>query len=236
VRKEYADDPGNPGMEVLDRSRISELCGIAARHGMQVVTHAIGDAAIDEMIGQYEAMIGPGGNLLRHGIIHYQITDSIMHARMARLGILALVQPVFLDYDMHIAENRVGKELASTSYAFGTLARLGVPVSYGTDSPVEDCNPLPCLCCAVTRRDLSRFPAGGFYPQERVDVATAIDSYTQGSAFAEFKENVKGRLQPGQYADLILLERDIFTAAPEEISGIKVEMTMMNGKIVYERD
>ena len=190
-------------MDVLSFGAFEKLCALAVKNGVQVITHAIGDAAVAETIDHYECAIGGGKNLLRHGVVHYQITDSEMHARMARSGILAFVQPIFLDYDMHIVEERVGRPLAATSYAFGTLGKLGVPVSYGSDCPVEDCNPFPCIYCAVTRKDLSGRPEGGFYPEERVDLYDAIDCYTLGSAYAEFQESVKGRILPGYYADLI---------------------------------
>ena len=128
-----------------------------------------------------------------------------------------------------------GKELASTSYAFGTLLRMGVHLSYGTDCPVEDCNPFPNIYMAVTRKDRQGRPAGGFYPGECVDVETAIDAYTKESAYAEFQEDVKGRLKPGYYADMVLLDRDIFTVDPMEIKDILPVMTVVGGKVVYQR-
>ena len=106
---------------------------------------------------------------------------------------------------MNIVEKLCGKELASTPYAFGTLLRKGVHLSYGTDCPVEDCNPFPNLYMAVTRKDRHGQPAGGFYPGECVDVETAVDAYTLKSAYAEFQEDVKGRIKPGYYADMVLL-------------------------------
>lgn len=235
MRKDYADAPGTRGVEVLSPTRFSALCQIAARGGMQVVTHAIGDAAIEETISHYKDVNGGGNNELRHGVVHYQITDHETHARMAKAGILAFVQPIFLHYDLHIVEDRVGKVLAATSYAFRTLDRLGVPVSYGSDAPVEDPNPFRGLYCAVARKDLSGDPADGFHPEECVDICDAVDRYTIGSAYAEFQENRKGRIAPGYLADLIVLDRDIFTVPVEEIPGTKVDLTMVGGKIVFRR-
>jgi predicted amidohydrolase YtcJ len=235
MRHDYADDPGNRGVEVLSPARFAALFKIAAKSGMQVVTHAIGDAAIEETVECYEDAIGCRKNKLRHGVVHYQITDDALHARMAKSGILALVQPIFLHYDLHIVEDRVGKELARTSYAFGTLDRLGVPASYGSDAPVEDPNPFRGIYCAVARKDLSGFPAGGFYPGECVDIFDAVDRYTIGSAYAEFQENVKGLIAPSYCADLVILDRDIFSVPADEIPGTKAEVTMVGGKIVYQR-
>lgn len=101
---------------------------------------------------------------------------------------------------MHVVTDRCGEELSSTSYAFGTAKKLGIHVSYGTDSPVEDCNPFPNLYSAVTRRDQKGWPEGGFFPEERVDIEDAVDAYTIGSAYNEFAEDFKGRLKPGYLA------------------------------------
>ena len=155
--------------------------------------------------------------------------------RIAKDDILVFAQPIFLDYDMNIVEKLCGKELASTSYAFGTLLRMGVHLSYGTDCPVEDCNPFTNIYMAVTRKDRQGRPAGGFYPGECVDVETAIDAYTKESAYAEFQEDVKGRLKPGYYADMVLLDRDIFTVDPMEIKDILPVMTIVGGKVVYKK-
>lgn len=163
-----------------------------------------------------------------------QITDRVILDQIAHDDILVLAQPIFLNYDMHIAEDLVGRELASTSYAWSTLQRSGVHVSYGTDCPVEDCDPFQNIYMAVTRKDLNGHPEGGYFPQECVDVETAVDAYTLESAYAEFMENVKGRIQPGFLADMVVLDRDIFTVDPDEIKDISPVMTMVGGKVVFE--
>ena len=134
---------------------------------------------------------------------------------------------------MHIVEDRVGPALAASSYAFGTMDRLGIHNSYGTDSPVEDLNTMENLYCAVTRRDLTGWPDGGWQPEEAVDVASAVDHYTVDSAWNSFEEDVKGRLLPGMYADLAVLSDDIFTIDPRAIKNVRVLMTMMDGRVVY---
>ena len=136
---------------------------------------------------------------------------------------------------MNIVEDLCGKELASTSYAFGSLMKKGAHVSFGTDCPVEDCNPFPNIYMAVTRKDKEGKPAEGFYPEECVDVASAIDAYTIESAYGEFMEDKKGRIKEGYYADMVLLDRDIFTVDPMEIKEILPVMTMVGGRIVYEK-
>ncbi len=136
---------------------------------------------------------------------------------------------------MKIVDDLVGRELASSSYAFGSLAKKGAHVSYGTDCPVEDCNPFPNIYMAVTRKDRQGKPEGGFYPAECVDVETAIDAYTIESAYGEFMEDIKGRIKPGYLADMVLLDKDIFTVNPDEIKDILPVMTMVGGKIVFKR-
>lgn len=233
--KEYVDAPGENGVSALTDEQLQALCNLATQNGIPVITHAIGDGAIESVINAYEDVIKDGKNPLRHGIVHCQITSLKQLERIAKLNIAVMYQPIFLDYDIQIVESRVGKELASTSYAFNTLKKLGAPISFGTDSPVEDCNPFPNIYCAVTRQRLNGEPLGGFTPSEKMSVEDVIDAYTIGSAFNEFKENVKGRIKEGYVADLIVLDNDIFTINENDIKDIKVEKTMIDGEFVFER-
>lgn len=231
----YVSDPENHGLEWINVEDMDRYCQLAKEHNLQVITHCIGDEAVRRTVECYERAFVDGKNKLRHAVVHCQITDRALLERIAKDDILVFAQPIFLDYDMNIVEKLCGKELASTSYAFGTLLRMGVHLSYGTDCPVEDCNPFPNIYIAVTRKDRQGRPAGGFYPGECVDVETAIDAYTKESAYAEFQEDVKGRLKPGYYADMVLLDRDIFTVDPMEIKDILPVMTIVGGKVVYQR-
>lgn len=233
MKQEYFDDPGNFGLEWISNKEMEEYCQLALEANMQVVTHVIGDAAIEQTLNCYEKAFIDGKNALRHSLVHCQITNKPLLERIAKLGVLAMFQPIFLDYDMHVVEDRCGKELSSTSYAFKTLHDLGGNISFGTDCPVESCNPFPNISSAVTRKDSQGDPASGFYPNECVDIYTAIDAYTQGSAFAEFMEDKKGRIKEGYYADLVVLDKDIFTINPMDIKNILPEITMVGGKIVY---
>jgi len=235
MRDGYVGAPDNHGLEWIKPDDMDAYCQTAKKYGMQVVTHCIGDMAVEKTMDCYERAFVDGENKLRHGLVHCQITDEGLLRRIHEKGILVFAQPIFLDYDMKIVEELCGKELASTSYAFGTLQRMGAHISYGTDCPVEDCNPFPNIYMAVTRKDRAGQPAGGFYPAERVDVADAIDAYTIESAYAEFMEDRKGRIKAGYYADMVLLDRDIFTVDPMEIKDIKPEMTMVGGKVVYSK-
>jgi len=235
MRRPYRDKPETSGFPVIEPNYLQRIVWKAAAGGLQVFIHAIGDAGIDLTLRAFEEVTKPGHNPLRHGIIHCQITSPDLIARMARNGILVLAQPIFLADDQAILESRVGPDLAATSYAWGSLDRAGVEVSYGTDAPVSSLNPLECISWAVNRRDPERDPRGaGYSPGEKVDVFTAVDAYTRGSAFSSFNETRMGRIAPGFLADLVFLDRDIFSLAGEEIPRAKVLQTWLGGEVVYE--
>lgn len=234
MRADYADEAGTRGITVLTQEQLDALVGTADKNGIQVAIHAIGDRAIEMVLDSYDKVVG-SENKLRHGIIHCQITDRPLLERFAAKDILAYVQPIFIHYDMHVVADRVGAALASTSYAFGSMGKMGIHVSYGTDCPVEDLSPMNNIYCAVARKDLSGKPEAGYFPGEAVDIFTAMDHYTVHSAYCSFEEGKKGRLQPGYYADLAILDRDIFTIPTEEIRSTQVMTTMMGGQVVFLR-
>jgi predicted amidohydrolase YtcJ len=237
MRKPYLDAPSTRGHQNHSQKEMDALVLKNHKNGFQVIVHAIGDAAIEETLKAFEKANGGHTNELRHGLVHCQITDLPLLQRMADNGILAFMQPIFLTHDLYMLENRVGKELASTSYAHETMNKLGVKAVYGTDSPVESMSPLECIDCAVNRHDVTNgYPEGGFYPDECVDVYTAVDAYTEGSAYAEFAEDYKGRIKAGYLADMTLLDRDIFTIPRKEIRTAQVLWTMVGGVIAYRKN
>ena len=236
MRREYLDNPGNFGVESISAEDMDEYCRIADQYGLQVTTHVIGDAAVEDTVKSYEKILRDGRNPLRHALIHCQITDRPLLERIVHADIPVVYQPIFLDYDMHAVISRCGEELSSTSYAFKTVEDLGGCTAYSTDSPVEDCNPFPNIYSAVTRKDKKGWPDGGFFPQECVDVETAIDAYTAGSAFVEFHEHDKGRLKPGYFADLVVLDTDIFTCDPMDIRNILPVLTVAGGKVAWKKE
>ena len=233
LRGGYADASGAHGLCCLPMAETLVLARKADAAGMQVVAHAIGDGAMEEMLDIIETLNAPrgGANPLRHGVVHCQVTAPGQWDRLAALGAGALVQPIFLDYDHTIVTARCGAALAGTSYAFGDAVRRGLPVSYGTDAPVESLDPLRNLYAAVTRRPLS----GGapWQPQQGVTRAQALFCYTQGSAWQEFAEAEKGRLAPGFLADFTVLDRDYFTVPEADIPRLRVQATVTGGQVVY---
>jgi predicted amidohydrolase YtcJ len=229
------DDPGNRGIEVLSDSQFYELCDLASKNNIQVVTHAIGDAAIESVMDAYEKTMNGKDNPLRHSIIHFQITSAAQLKRAAKLKIPIIYQPVFLNYDLKIVNSRVGFELADSSYAFNSMYHSDSSISFSSDSPIEDCNPFLSIYCAVTRMDFDGNPKQGFNPKEKMSVEDAIDAYTFGSSYNEFKEDTKGKLKPGYVADLIVLDQDIFSVEPTRIKDTQVIMNMIDGEIVYKK-
>jgi predicted amidohydrolase YtcJ len=237
LRSPYKDEPSTVGLRVHPPEEMDALVQNAHKNGIQVVIHSIGDAATEEVLDSFEKVTSEHKNEMRHAVVHCQITDMPLLERMAKNDILAIVQPLFLTHDLYMVDARVGKELASTSYAFATMEKLGIKVAYGTDCPVESMNPLDCIDCAVNRHDVSNgYPEGGYYPDECVDVYTAVDNYTVGSAFATFTEDQKGRIKQDQFADMVLLDRDIFAIPKKEIHTAKVLWTMVGGNIAYKRN
>lgn len=234
LKKDYHDDKGNRGIEWTSREDMINYCKFARENDIQVITHVIGDMAIEDTVKCYESIDVDGENPLRNGLVHCQITDEKIVERIGKSNITVLTQPIFLDYDINMVEDRVGKELASTSYAFKSLKDKGAHVAYGTDAPVEDVNPFPVIYMAVTRKKMDGEPKGGFYKSECVDVYEAIDAYTYESAFVEFMEDKKGRLKEGYLADMVILDRDIFTIDSMEIKDVKPVMTIVGGNIVYD--
>lgn len=235
LRKPYNDEANAMGTSAVDNQVLEEMLAFCEKNSMRMIVHVIGDQAVEDLINIYSKGMAKG-NPNRHGIVHCQITDSGQLKRIAENKIYVYYQPVFLQYDIMIIEDRVGKDLAKTSYAFKTMQDLDPTlVSYGTDSPVEDLNPFENIYHAVTRQRRNGFPEGGFYPEERVSVSKAIDAYTIGSAYAQDLDKVKGRIKVGHFADFVVLDKDIFTCKPEEIKEIRPIATYISGKKVFSK-
>jgi len=236
LSKFYADDPTTKGVEALEDHELQDLFRLAHEHSIPVITHAIGDGAVESVLNAYENVLQGKDNTLRHGIVHNQITTKEQLDRIVKRDISVMAQPVFLDYDLHIVKKRVGEELAKTSYAFNTLYQQGSLISIGTDAPVEDSNPFRNIYAAVTRMDHTGYPEGGYQPKERMTVGEAVDAYTYQGARNQFQEDIKGKLLPGYYGDLVVLDRDIFTIDPADIPNTQVTITIVDGKVVYRKE
>lgn len=231
--RDYRDDPGNRGTATVTNELLCQLARLATDNGMQIITHCIGNQAISDVVDVYEGVMPKEGNRYRNIINHCQIMTRPLMERMGRLGILAACQPIFLNSDLHSLETRISDGLARTSNAYRSMLTLLPSLAFGTDAPVEDMNPFPSLYCAVVRKDLAGKPEEGYFPEECISVEEAVDCYTLGSAYQQFMEERKGRLKPGYFADLAILDQDIFTIDPHGIKDVKSLLTMVGGRIVY---
>lgn len=236
MSKPYHDDPSTCGIACFSQEELDDIVSYCQGKGRAVAIHCIGDGALRRALTSIEKAQHRFGTKLRHGIVHCQISDKETLDKMKELEVVAYIQPIFLDYDLHIVEARVGKETAATSYAFKTLKESGVNISLGTDSPVEPYATMPNIYCAVNRKDLSGYPKEGYNVKEALSVFEAVRAYTVGSAYCSQEENIKGKLTPGYYADMTVLERDIFNCDPGEIKDVKVVMTIVGGKVTYQNN
>ncbi|MEG1255075.1 amidohydrolase [Clostridium sp.] len=233
LREPYSDDVDNCGVGIYTQEELNDYIKIAHDNGFQTAAHAIGDKAMDLYLNSLENL-GEDLKEGRHGIVHCQITSKDIIERMKKLEVMAYIQPIFLDYDMHIVEDRVGAR-AKESYAFKTMEDLGIKLSIGSDAPVVHFNPFENIYSAVCRKDLAKSPENGFMPEEKLSLQSALKMFTIDSAYCSFDENIKGTLELGKLADLVVLDKDIFTTPADEIKDINVEITMVDGKIVYKR-
>jgi hypothetical protein len=234
--EDYSDEAGNRGLVRVPAERIQQIAEEALRHGFQVNTHAIGDRANRFVLDAYEAALRavPTADH-RFRIEHAQILHRQDIPRFARLGVIPSMQTSHQTSDAAMAMNRVGYTRALGSYAWRSLLNTGVVIANGTDTPVEPVNPLIGFHSAITRQDVSGWPAGGWLPDERMTRDEALRSMTIWPAFAAFMEDVSGSLSPGKYADFVVLDQDIMTIAAERILDTHVVMTVLGGRVVYER-
>ena len=235
LSRPYADAPDTRGMAIYTQAQLDEMIDCANRAGMAVAIHAIGDATLDRVLDAIEkALTSCPRENHRHGIVHCQITRPEQLERIQKLHMHVYTQSIFLDYDTKIVRDRVGDALAETSYAAKSLLSGGVSVSNGSDSPVEAPDVLRGITCAVTRRSIGSTDAP-YRPAEALTVREAIDSFTQGGAYASFEEDIKGKIAPGMLADFVVLAQNPFETAPEEIHTIAVLETYLGGKCVYKK-
>jgi len=234
--EDYSDDPGNRGLLVTDTNRIRAVAIEALRHGFQVCTHAIGDRGNRLTLDAYQAALDtvPVADH-RFRIEHAQTLSPPDIPRFAFLGVIPSMQTSHQTSDMYWIANRLGPSRVLGAYAWRSLLATGVVIPNGTDAPVEQVNPMIRFHSAVTRQDGDGWPAGGWYPAQRMTREEALESMTAWPAYASFTEQVSGSITPGKYADFTVLDRDIMTAAPEALLGTQVVMTVLGGRIVYQR-
>jgi predicted amidohydrolase YtcJ len=205
--------------------------------GLQITLHAIGDRAnamVLDMFAEVAKRNGPRDRRLR--IEHAQHLRPDDFARFRTQGVIASMQPYHVADDGRWAERRIGAERAQGTYAFRSMLDAGATVAFGSDWFVAPLEPLLGIETAVTRQTTDGAHPGGWVPAQKISVAEAVRAYTWGSAYAEGQEALKGTLQSGKLADLVVLSDDIFAVEPDAIGEVKVDATLVDGKLVFERD
>jgi predicted amidohydrolase YtcJ len=231
----YSDEAHHSGLVLTSPERVREVAGRALRAGFQLNTHAIGDRANRFVLDAYEQALAETPRAdHRFRVEHAQILHPQDIPRFAALDVIPSMQASHQTSDMYWAERRVGSTRLLGAYAWRSLLDLGVPIPNGSDFPVEAVNPLISFHSSVTRQDADAYPAGGWYPAQRMTREEALRSMTIWPAYAAFQEDVLGSLTPGKYADFVVLDRDIMRVAPEEILGTRVLATYLGGRAVYE--
>ncbi|HMD89783.1 MAG TPA: amidohydrolase family protein [Anaerolineaceae bacterium] len=236
--KPYENELDYAGLLMLDAEQIAEFGRKATYNGLSIAIHAIGDRANHEVINGYaQIRIFEDQQALphlRHRIEHVQLLHPEDLDRLTKYDIIASMQPIHATSDMLIADLHWGKR-AAFSYTWQSLLGRGVHLAFGSDAPVESPNPFWGLHAAVTRRRADGSPgAEGWYPEQRLTLLEALNAYTQGAAYAAGLENRLGKLEPGYFADLIVLDLDPFSIPAQEIYRIKPEATMVGGKWVWQ--
>jgi predicted amidohydrolase YtcJ len=234
--EDYSDEPGNRGLITTPIDYVRRVAVQALRGGFQLNVHAIGDRANREVLDAFEAALHevPTADH-RFRIEHAQIIHRLDIPRFAELGVIPSMQESHEASDAPMAMNRIGWTRAQGAYAWRSLLNTGVVIPNGTDFPVERVDPMIGFHAAITRQDASGWPAGGWFPAERMTRGEALLSMTLWPAYASFTEDVQGSLTPGKYADFVVLSQDIMSVAPERILDTQVLMTVLGGRTVYQK-
>ena len=235
LKQPYADKPDSRGLQFHSDAEMLSLADTAAAAGFQVATHAIGVAADAQIIGVYEQLSRKYGRDRRWRIEHFQIADPADIPRLAPAGIIASMQPTHQTSDRLMAEARLGPNRLAGAYAWQSVLKSGARLAFGTDFPVESPNPFPGLSAAVSRQDVNGQPPGGWIPSERLTFDQALSAYTRGAAYAGFAEEKIGALEPGKYADFIIVDRDPTKVDPQQLAQTQVIETWVGGKKLWER-
>jgi predicted amidohydrolase YtcJ len=232
----YADNPTSVGQNTTPLDTIAMLANVCEQAGLQLCVHAIGDRANREVLNIFQNASPPGAARLdlRWRIEHAQHIDPQDIPRFRDLGVIASMQAIHCTSDAPFVVKRLGVERARTgAYAWRSLLDGGARLANGTDAPVEDVNPLPCIYASVTRK---RADSGlEFFPEQKMTREEALLSYTRWNAWAAFEEADKGVLAPGKLADITVLSEDLLRCAPEKILQAKVLKTIVGGKVIFSQ-
>jgi predicted amidohydrolase YtcJ len=232
----YSDMPSTKGLLFYPDAEMRAKMNKAMKAGYQVNIHAIGDAGNHQILDAYAQLIPQYKNVeLRHRIEHAQVVTLDDIPRFKQLGIIPSMQPTHATSDQNMAEQRVGPERIKGAYAWRTFLDQGSKIACGSDFPIESPNPFEGLHAAVTRQNNANVPLGGWYKNQAMTLTEAFRCFTLDAAYAANQDNVIGSLEPGKWADFIVIDRDIFKTSPEQLGKTQVLQTWMGGKRVYKK-
>ena len=237
----YTNRPGVKGEPQFTTDQLNRIVTLLDGKGWQIMTHAIGDAAIRMTLDAYEraATANPAPTRgRRHRIEHIESIDAADIPRFGALGVIASMQPfhgVPSPKPPDVWSTNIGPDRSSRAWVYGSIAKAGGRLAFGSDWPVVSIDPLIGVHVAVNRTTLDGIPEGGWLPAERLPLARAINGYTRDAAWASFDELRKGVLARDMLADLVVLSADIFSLPPSRVTDAKVVATIMDGKLVYRR-
>ncbi len=232
----YTDSPRDSGLLLVPEKTLYQQIKSADSAGLQVTVHAIGDKAIRILLNIFEKVEKENGAKdRRFRIEHLQHIQPSDIPRLAQLNVIASMQPYHAIDDGRWAEKIIGHERCKTTYAFRSLIDAKSKIVFGSDWPVAPATPLEGIYAAVTRRTLDDKNPNGWFPEQKITVEEALKAYTIDAAYSSFDEKIKGSLEKGRLADLVVLDQNIFTVAPEAIKDVKVILTMVGGKTVFEK-
>jgi predicted amidohydrolase YtcJ len=231
----YEGEPHNVGIAVASAEHLNSQVAKAARAGIAVHIHAIGDLANRHVLDAIEASRRAGIGLhLRHRIEHAQVLHPDDLPRFAPLGVIASMQPIHCTQDMRLADAHWGRQRSALSYAWRSLLDSGAVLAFGSDAPVADLNVIRGIHAAATRRSADGSPGpDGWFPEQRISIHEAVHAYTVGAAYSAGQEQFQGRIAPGMLADLVVLSEDIFAIHPMALLETDVLATVVNGDFVY---
>jgi predicted amidohydrolase YtcJ len=233
MRRPYEGEAENVGLWMVPPEVLKAKVERAHRAGFQVAIHAIGDAAIDLVLDAYEAaMVGDPRPDPRHRVEHCSIVDEATIARIARLGVIPIPGTTFLRYFKSAYVDGLGEERPRHAYGLATFARHGVVAAASSDAPVVPLSAAEGLQTMITRRDRQENPV---WPAEAVGLDEALRAYTVSGAYASFEERIKGSLASGKLGDVTVWEADLREVPPDELAAVKVDLTIVDGKVAYSR-
>jgi predicted amidohydrolase YtcJ len=232
----YSDEPHSHGLLFHKTAEMDAMMKKAMARGYQVNVHAIGDAGNHQILDIYQKELGATRSAAqRHRIEHAQVVTQADILRFKTLGIIPSMQPTHATSDKNMAENRVGPERIKGAYAWRSFLHQGSRIACGSDFPVESPNPFFGIHAAVTRQDASGQPIAGWYPNQAMSLKEAFRCFTLDAAYAGHAENSSGSLEPGKWADFIVVDQDLFKVSPYDIYKTGVLQTWVGGKAVYRK-